>query len=327
MSGSSLIRFLLLLLTVTSVAEAGDRRPVTLDALAKTQSAVQAQLPVVEKALIALDSRTSAASGVIISPDGLVLTAGHVVHGMLEAGAQDGMCHVILADGSRATAKILGRDLATDAGMMQLVSGRRDWPHVKLGRALDAVRVGNWCFALGHPGGRDAARGPVLRVGRVLKLSTNAVQTDCVLMGGDSGGPLFNLSGELIGIHSQIWEGRDQNAHVSLAPFLRAWDKLLKGEIIPEDEGGAWLGVATATTEKKEGLLVEAVAEQSPAQLAGLQEGDAILSADGQALRGEEDLARVIACHSTGESLPLRVSRSTGMVELRVKLSQRPAQP
>jgi serine protease Do len=299
--------------------------PVTLESLLKTQRQVQAQLPVVEGAVIALDSTTSAASGVIISPDGLVLTAGHVVQGLMEAGSRDGMCQVVLADGSKVTAKALGRDLATDAGMMQLQGARRSWPYVPLGRSVDAARVGDWCFALGHPGGRDVARGPVLRVGKVLRMSANAVQSDCVLMGGDSGGPLFNLKGQVIGIHSQIWEGRDQNAHVALGAFLRSWDALLKGQVITETESAqvAWLGVATVWHERG-GVLVEELAAESPAGAGGLQAGDVILRADDQELREAGDLAKVISCHAAGETVQLSVQRGPSTQEFRVKLATRP---
>ena len=187
--------FLILALGLLSLVAKGAERG--LGELLVVQSRVQQQLPQVQPALVALDSQTGAASGVIISPQGLLLTAAHVVQGFLENGARDGVAQVILADGSRATAKALGRDLATDAGMMQLQGSRTDWPHVRLGRGLEAARVGDWCFALGHPGGHNAGRGAVLRVGKVLKISANAVQTDCVLMGGDSGGPLFNLQGAI----------------------------------------------------------------------------------------------------------------------------------
>jgi serine protease Do len=322
---ASLFLVALIALSAGSALATVKTEPVNLESLLKTQRKIQAQLPAVEPAVIALDSVTSAASGVIISPDGLVLTAGHVVQGLLESGSRDGMCQVVLADGAKVTAKVLGRDLATDAGMLQLMGTRKSWPYVQLGRNVDAARVGDWCFALGHPGGRDAARGPVLRVGKVLRMSVDALQTDCVLMGGDSGGPLFNLRGQVIGIHSQIWEGRDQNAHVALAPFLRSWDPMLKGRVITETESAqvAWLGVATALHEPG-GVLVEEVAEESPAADLGLQAGDVIQRADGQSLVDAGDLAKIISYHSAGETVPLSVLRGTATQDFRVKLATRP---
>jgi serine protease Do len=320
---SRLLTCFILLLATPSLLRAG----FSLSELKTVQSKVQAQLPQVGPSVVAIDSATGAATGVIISPDGLLLTAAHVVQGMLEEGAKDGMVSVILADGGTATAKLLGYDSATDAGMMQIISTKKDWPYVKLGRGLAAVNVGDWCFALGHPGGRDAARGTVLRVGKVLKISANAVQTDCVLMGGDSGGPLFNLRGEVIGIHSQIWEGRDQNSHASLAPFLRSWEQMKKGQVIHTwDTGsGGWLGVATAE-HRTGGLLVEQVAEASPAAAIGLADGDVILRAEGQLLRATDDLARIIACHAAGDSLALEVcpAQQASPRTLSVTLTSRP---
>jgi serine protease Do len=278
----------------------------SLKELKEVQSKVQALLPDVKAAVIALDSSSGAASGVIISPSGLALTAAHVVQGMLEKGPGDGLVQVIMDDGKQVTAKLLGYDMQTDAGMIQLLGRRKDWPHVQLGRSLEAMRLGDWCFALGHPGGRDEERGAVLRVGKALKISANSIQTDCVLMGGDSGGPLFNLRGEVVGIHSQIWEGRDQNAHVSLAPFLRYWLSLQAGKVVSKEQAGqgGWLGVATEK-DAAGGLRIEQVAAASPAAGMGLTDGDVILEAQGQALRSEDDLSRIIACYTAGESLAL----------------------
>ena len=102
---------------------------------------------------------------VIVSPEGLILTAAHVATEQ-KADAKPGRkLDVFFADGQHATAHTLGFDLSTDAAMLQLDGPRRNWPYVTRHMTGADVQVGDWCFALGHPGGRDESRGSVLRMG------------------------------------------------------------------------------------------------------------------------------------------------------------------
>jgi serine protease Do len=301
------------------VARALDASGVTLEELLTVETDVRSQLANAKKALVAVEMAGGAASGVIISPDGLVLTAAHVTD---QPGRR---IHVRLSDGRKHPCKALGLDKATDAAMMRLEGSRKDWPFVRLCDHPQHLREGMWCFALGHPGGYDSARGPVLRVGKVIKISANMLQSDCVLMGGDSGGPLFNREGEVVGIHSQIWTGRDQNMHVSLAPFLRSWEAMKKSEVIRRwDVGhGAWLGLATR--ESAAGVLeVAAVAAGSPAERAGIVKGEIIVALDGQALHSQPDLASRIRLRKAGDAVALRVRSSAGERVIEVKLGAKP---
>jgi serine protease Do len=284
---------------------------------------VQQALPHVRKALVALQTATGAASGVIVSPEGLVLTAAHVTNegdGLPKPGRK---LKVILATGDVWMSTALGMDLATDAAMLQLDGKRTDWPYVSLKRST-RPKPGEWCFALGHPGGHDRERGDVLRVGKVLKVMPNGLQTDCVLMGGDSGGPLFALDGELIGIHSQIWEGRDQNVHVSITPYLRSWDFMRDGAIIREwgHGAGGWLGVITRSSEA--GLEVAEVAAESPAARVGLRAGDRIKSVDGIAVADRPSFANHIHSRPAGDPVVLVVENRSGERILTIRLGHRP---
>jgi serine protease Do len=150
------------------------------------------------------------------------------------------------------------------------------------------------------------------------------LQTDCVLMGGDSGGPLFNLSGEVIGIHSQIWTGRDQNMHVSLAPFLRSWEAMRKSEVIRRWAvgHGAWLGVATRIG--KDGALeVHQVVANSPAQQTGIVAGEVIVALDGRPMLDPPQFSEAIREKQAGDLISLRLRGSKGERVLEVKLGQR----
>jgi serine protease Do len=296
-----------------------------LQDLLDVQKAVKSVLPVVRSALVALETRDGAASGVIVTPDGVILTAAHVTS---EPGtkAKPGLrLKIILNDGRETMGTALGMDTATDAAMVQIDGKHNDWPFVDLNRNAAAAQPGQWCFALGHPGGYDAERGEVLRVGKVLKTTANSLQSDCVLMGGDSGGPLFSLHGDLIGIHSQIWEGRDQNVHVSLAPFFRSWEVMKESEIVRQwNQGsGGWLGVATRLGEAGQ-LEVDQVAPSSPAARAGMRSGDAIISFDGKPLRDRPHFSAMVSSRAAGDPVVLVVRNRAGDRILTMKLAQRP---
>ena len=296
-----------------------------LQELLDVRKEIKSALPIVRSAIVALETDKMAASGVIVTPDGLILTAAHVVanpHGPAEPGMK---MKVILADGRTATGTALGMDTATDAAMVQIDGKRTDWPFVDLNRNASAALPGQWCFALGHPGGYDKDRGEVLRVGKVLKTTANSLQTDCVLMGGDSGGALFSPSGALIGIHSQISEGRDQNVHVSLAPFFRSWEALKESQIVRiwDQGGGGWLGVATRLGEN--GLLeVDQVAPNSPAARAGMRSGDKLVSFDGKPLRDRPHFSAMVNARAAGDPVVLVVRNRSGEKILTMKLAQRP---
>jgi serine protease Do len=309
----------LAVLLFATAASALNSEGLAMDELIRVESTVRERLPVAKDALVAVEMNGGAASGVIISADGLVLTAAHVT---AEPGRR---IHVKLSNGKRHPCKALGLDKSTDAAMMRLEGNRKDWPHVPLCKDLRVVTEGSWCFALGHPGGHDAQRGPVLRVGKIVKNSANMLQSDCVLMGGDSGGPLFNLSGEVIGIHSQIWTGRDQNMHVSLAPFLRSWEAMRKSEVIRRWAvgNGAWLGLATRIG--KDGALeVHQVAEGSPAQQTGIVAGEVIVALDGRPMLDPPQFSEAIRERKAGDLISLRVRGGKGERVLEVKLAQRP---
>ncbi|MFZ4768414.1 MAG: S1C family serine protease [Roseimicrobium sp.] len=281
---------------------------------------MQAHCQRARQALVAIECSGGTASGVIVSPEGLVLTAAHVVDKAKRK------TKVTLHDGKTVEATSLGVDTATDAAMVQLPAPARAWPYVSLAREVRDLQLGQWCFALGNPGGWDAARGPVLRVGRIVKLAPNMLQSDCVLMGGDSGGGLFNLRGELIGIHSQIWKGRDQNLHVSMAPFLRSWDEMKKGDTITEWQqgSGGWIGLNTRTDSG--GLRVQAVAPGSPAEKAGVAEGDVILAVNNSVLTEAEQFSEAIRERRAGELVTLKIKSASGTRLAIVALARRPAE-
>ena len=287
--------------------------------LLRVQSGVQKLLPQVRQAVVAIQTGGGTASGVIISPSGLILTAAHVV------GKPGRDIRVVLEDGTVTKATSLGLDQKTDAALAQLKDRGKPWPSVNLSRAVAKAQPGEWCFAIGHPGGFDKARGPVLRVGKIIKQTANSLHSDCVLMGGDSGGPLFNLSGEVIGIHSQIWEGRDQNVHVSMAPFLRSWDAMQNSQVIKTwgIGAGGYLGVATIMTDDVE-VAVDDVIDGSPAKQAGVRVGDVILSVNGDSISDQQQFSAVVRAKAAGDTLVIKLRSGSKERETPITLAQRP---
>jgi serine protease Do len=297
-----------------------DKSPKTdIATLLQIQKDVQKLLPKVRPALVAIQTGGGTASGVIISADGLLLTAAHVPNG---PGKE---MRIVLEDGTVTTAKSLGLDEKTDAALAQLKDRGKPWPFVTLSREVTKAQPGEWCFALGHPGGFDKSRGPVLRVGKIIKQTANSLHTDCVLMGGDSGGPLFNFNGEVIGIHSQIWEGRDQNVHVSMAPFLRSWEAMQKSQVIKTwgIGAGGYLGVATVMNDSLD-LEVADVIEGSPALKAGIRTGDVVLSVNGEAMTDQQQFSATVRARAAGDTLKLKLRTHGKERDVSVKLAQKP---
>lgn len=280
----------------------------------ETQQKVQSVLP---KALESTIGVGSGGSGVIVSEDGLVLTAAHV------SGEPDRIIFCFMPDGKRVRARTLGRFDHADAGMVRL-EGEGPWPFSPLG-SRKSVDAGDWCFALGHPGGFDLDRGAVLRVGKVIYARSDTIRTDCELLRGDSGGPLFNMKGEVIGINSRIGDPLDDNYHAPIDAFHKMWDPLLAGEDLPNtrdrsDRGD--LGVDVETHDK--GVVVVRVRENTAAVDAGILIDDVILSVDGYPLDDSSDYRWAIGKNRPGASIKIQYLRGESTSELTVELGKAP---
>ena len=199
------------------------------ESLQERQTRVMEVVTQVSPAVVAISgtSKTGmmgSGSGVIISKDGLVLTAGHV----LAATGQELM--ITLPGGREVKGKSLGRDMNRDAALAQITEPG-DYPFVEMAPS-ESVTAGEWVLALGHPGGYDAQRGAPLRVGRLWEADTKAYfRSDCTVSGGDSGGPLFDLEGRVVGIHSSISQNLSENRHVPIGVFAKDMERLKQGEV------------------------------------------------------------------------------------------------
>ena len=271
------------------------------------QTAVGDALPKARAATVCIEIKEGSGTGVIVSADGLVLTAAHVATGVNKKVA------VILEDGTRLRAETLGLVADNDAAMIRITE-QGTYPFVEIDRA-ETTRLGDWVFSLGHSGGFDKERGLVVRLGRLVRIANSTFQSDCMLIGGDSGGPLFDLTGKLVAIHSRVGAQVQVNMHVPVAEFIANWEEMLKGEFIGEGpyaekpvKGNGFLGLATeARTEG--GLRVTKVGDKSPAQAAGIKEGDVLMKMNGVALEKREQMQELLKEMSAGDELNLETER------------------
>ena len=245
-------------------------------------------------------------SGVIVSAEGLILTAAHVVEGSREMT-------VIFPNGSQAKAKVLGANYNRDAAMAQLI-GDGPWPFAEVGDSSN-LEVGDFVVAMGHPKGYDPTRRPPVRFGRVMaKGDLEFVTTDCTLIGGDSGGPLFDLEGRVIGIHSHIAPDRQVNNHAGVSGFKSSWEKMLAGRNWGKLGGNGRdfnrpvLGLLLEPA--KGGMRVQEAREGSPAFAAGIRTGDLVVEIANIEISDPEKLNNIFADYEAGEKVPVIIYRN-----------------
>ncbi|MDB4541427.1 S1C family serine protease [Akkermansiaceae bacterium] len=265
----------------------------------------------------------SSGSGVVVSKEGLILTAAHVIEGSREM-------IVIFPDGREARAKVLGANYNRDAAMVQLV-GEGPWPFVELGDS-SVMKTGDLVVALGHPKGYDPTRRPPVRFGRMMMRGDfGFITTDCTVIAGDSGGPLFNLEGELVGIHSHI-DPREKkiNNHAEISGFLRSWDKMLGrkawGRLGADhrSETHPVIGLLLEAIDAKgPGIKVIGVPRNSPALEAGVRDGDLIKEIAGHEVSSFSALGDALIDYEAGDQVDVVVQRSGAEITLKIKLASR----
>jgi serine protease Do len=252
-------------------------------------------------------------SGFIVSPDGVILTNAHVV-----AGADE--VTVRLTDKREFKAKVLGRDKMTDVAVLKIDA--RNLPSVKIGNP-DATRVGEWVVAIGAPYGFDntVTSGIVSAKARSLPgdAAVGFIQTDAAVNPGNSGGPLFNMKGEVIGITSQIFSrsGGFQglafavpiNAAMNVKDQLQRTGKVEHGRLgVSVQEVNQSLAENFGLPQPQ-GALIASLQKDSPALKAGLQPGDVILKFDGKPISRSGELPPMVAAVTPGTSVPLEIWR------------------
>lgn len=206
-------------------AEQGDdptvpKNDLTVETLKQLSTNAQSLLGSAAEAVVSMDG----GSGVIVSKDGWVLTASHVC---VSPGRQ---IQVRLSNGVMWPAKTFGVDRQKDTGMVKLL-GDHVWPFVKVKKQIP-VQPGDWCVVMGYPWDTERLKTPAVRLGRVTAVSQNRIVTDVPIIGGDSGGPVFNSAGDLLAINSRIRLDVNQNIHIPVATFTEQFDVLTRAAFV-----------------------------------------------------------------------------------------------
>jgi serine protease Do len=223
----------------------------------------------------------------------------------------------------------LGANFSKDIAMVKIAEPGK-YPFAPRGESK-GLKAGDWVIAFGHSKGFDPARTPPMRFGRVISQGPgNFFTTDCTLIGGDSGGPLFDLEGRVIAVHSSIGASFENNNHAGIDGFGEDWEKLLAGKMWGQLEMNpfanpdmAVLGVGMGVTQDDSGVPVIEVQPGSPAAKALIKPGDIIRAIDGNAISDGHDLLQVIAKKKPGDVVKVGVFRDSSMIDIAVKLARR----
>ncbi|MCL6683416.1 Do family serine endopeptidase [Sphingomonas alba] len=279
----------------------------------------------------------SLGSGFIISPDGYVVTNNHLVQGLTGTGTVDTVT-VILTNRREYTARIVGRDTASDLALLKIDA--KNLPYVNWGDST-RVRVGDWVLAIGNPYGL----GGTVTAGIISALHRGItgvgaydryLQTDASINMGNSGGPMFDLNGNVIGINSALISPTGANVGIGLAipaelakPVI---DSLRRGErpsrgylgvgLQPLDENIA----ASLGLPKDNGEIVRSVVPGEAAAKAGIQQGDVIVKVGGREVNPDETVSYLIANTQVGARVPVEIVRDGRHQTVTVAVGQRPTE-
>ena len=318
-------RILILCVFMVLIHERGTLGQDTIEQLEAIQEKVQKVVSENMESCVAISDQVGFGSGVIVNKDGLILTAGHVI-------SPGGELVIIFPSGRRARAESLGRNLSVDAGMAQILDPG-PWPFVEIAKSPPAK--GEWVVAMGHSGGFELGRKPPVRTGRALGDRRGQLVTDAILIGGDSGGPLFNLDGELVAIHSSIGDNIAQNRHVYVSTYEKYWDRMFAGEswgrlpdlIEPETpETNPKLKakrprMGVTIRSNRQGAVISSVQANGPAQKAGIQPGDRITRFDGIEIGSADQLIQLISTKQVGRVYEVEFQRKRVYYKVEVRLA------
>ena len=276
------------------------------------------------------EPQTGLGSGVIVSPDGYILTNNHVVEGADEID-------VTLSDSRRARARVVGTDPETDLAILKVELDKL--PVIVLGNS-DELAVGDIVLAIGNPFGvgQTVTSGIVSALGRSqLGINTfeNFIQTDAAINPGNSGGALVDSQGHLVGINTAIYSRTGGSLGIGFAIPVSSARSIMEQIIRTGTVTRGWIGVEAQEITPElaesfglpgtEGSLIAGVVRGSPADTAGIRPGDVLLSVNGKPVKDPQVMLDLIAALAPEERAAFRLRRDKNIVELQVRIGKRPA--
>ncbi|MFC0588620.1 Do family serine endopeptidase [Novosphingobium aquiterrae] len=279
----------------------------------------------------------SLGSGFIVSSDGYVVTNNHVI--TAEGKGQVESITVTMPDGTEYPAKLVGKDAPSDLAVLKITASK-PLPFVKFGDSRSA-RVGDWVIAIGNPFGLGGTvtSGIVSAVTRSTGSGSaydRYIQTDASINRGNSGGPMFDMKGQVIGINNAIFSPTGGSVGIGFAipaetaaPIV---DKLIKGVSIDRGYLGVQIQPVTEDVADSLGLahnrgeLVQSVQPGQPAATAGIQPGDVVLKVDGKDVSPDQTLSYIVANTAPGKRIPIELIRQGKRLTLTATVGKRPSE-
>ncbi|OQX91671.1 MAG: hypothetical protein B6D58_06965 [candidate division Zixibacteria bacterium 4484_95] len=282
----------------------------------------------------------SLGSGIIINPEGYILTNDHVVRGAEEIT-------ITLTNGEQYNGILIGSDESFDLAVLKLVSDKRDLPYAIMGNS-DELITGEWAIAIGNPFGYllddtkpTVTVGVISAVNRDIKpgarqkqVYRNMIQTDAAINPGNSGGPLVNANGEVVGINTFIFTSSQGSEGIGFAiPINRA--KVIIGDLISTGEvTRSWVGLKlqritpvlaqSLGLNKKSGLIVASIDDMSPAKKSGVKPGDVLLKVNDEEISNSSDWEEVITYARVGSTLTVTILRDKDTLNINLTPEELP---
>jgi serine protease Do len=273
---------------------------------------------------------TSQGSGFIISEDGFLVTNNHVIKDASEVSVK-------FSDGREFDAKVIGTDPKTDLALLKIDSNEK---FISIKFAADTPRVGDWVVAVGNPFGLGGTvtTGIISASGRDIGAGPydDFLQIDAPINRGNSGGPAFNLKGEVVGVNTAIFSPSGGSVGIGFAIPASTAEAIIADL---KDDGNVtrgWLGIqiqkvsediaSSIGLDKPSGTLVAAVTDGSPAEKSGLRTGDTILKVNGADIEGPKELSRAVAKLKPGTSVEMTVFRGGKQRDINVSIGEMPGE-
>jgi serine protease Do len=277
-------------------------------------------------------------SGFLISPDGYILTNDHV------AGNASKIT-VTMTNKGKYEAHLVGTDLVSDISLLKIDG--KDFPYIKLGNSDDVI-IGEWVIAMGNPFGLfEIADKPTVTVGVVSQTGMNLnaeggriyrgmIQTDAAINQGNSGGPLLNSDGEVIGVNAVIYTPNQGNIGLGFAiPINRVKSIVAELKRSGKVQRNFWTGLEIQTVDarvaryfdltKAEGVIVTDVKRRSPAEDGGFKPGDIIVEVNNEKIMKDDDIIGIVQNSKEGDLLKIKVIRDKKTINLSLKLEKSPS--